>query len=68
MDNSDKRPDSYRDHFDQRSAGFRRYVTSHFQHEGAPAVDPYIRAGLKPDLVKAKKSLWKKLRAIVYGS
>lgn len=34
---------------------------SHFQGANEPPVDPYIRTGIKPDLVKAKKSLWKRL-------
>lgn len=61
MDNTERS----QNHFDQPSKKFAAMSPAHFQAEGAPPVDPYIRAGWKPDLVKAKRNLWKKFRTIV---
>lgn len=50
-------------HFDQPSQHFKQYTKGRnfFQGVDDPPVDPYIRAGIKPDLVAHKRSIWKRL-------
>lgn len=55
-------------HFDKVSPRFQRMGGQNFfQAAGAPPVDPYVRAGLKPDLTKKKFALWSKLRGLFQG-
>lgn len=52
--------------FDQPAKHFEKYQ-NHFQGVNDPPVDPYIRAGIKPDLVAKKRSLWKRLAGLFLG-
>lgn len=56
MDNTEKQPN----HFDQQSKNWNAKGAAHFEALGCPPVNPYVRAGIKPNLSKRKKAIWKK--------